>query len=128
MLIICLFLVFEIQNAVALVTGGASGLGRATVERFIRNGNRVVICDLKTSEGADLAKTLGEQALFVATDVTSEASVTNALAQTKKHFGHLNVAVNCAGTVRAFLTYNFNKKTMHSLETFEEVLKVSYDR
>lgn len=107
------------------MTGGASGLGRATVERFIRNGNRVVICDLKTSDGANVAKSLGDKALFVATDVTSEPSVNNALAQTKKHFGHLDVAVNCAGTVRAFVTYNFNKNTMHSLDTFHEVLNVS---
>ena len=57
------------QGLVGIVTGGASGLGRATVERFVREGARVVICDLPKSPGQEVADKLGENAAFVPTDV-----------------------------------------------------------
>ena len=53
-----------------LVTGGASGLGRATVERFVREGARVVLCDLPTSNGKEVADSLGENCVFAPTDVS----------------------------------------------------------
>ena len=53
-----------------LVTGGASGLGRGTVERFVREGAKVVICDLPNSAGEDLATQLGANAAFSPTDVS----------------------------------------------------------
>ena len=52
-----------------MVTGAASGLGRATAERFVQQGARVVICDLPSSAGEDVAKSLGENACFAPTDV-----------------------------------------------------------
>lgn len=56
---------------VTLVTGGASGLGRATAERFLKQGSRVVLCDLPTSKGAEVSKELGENdVLFCPTDVS----------------------------------------------------------
>lgn len=58
------------KSAVALVTGGASGLGRATVERFARAGSKVVLGDLPTSKGADVAKELGDNVIFVPVDVS----------------------------------------------------------
>lgn len=57
------------QGLVGLVTGGASGLGRATVERFVRQGSRVILCDLPSSQGGDVAKNLGENCIFIPTDV-----------------------------------------------------------
>lgn len=54
-----------------MVTGGASGLGRATVERFARAGSKVVLGDLPTSKGADVAKELGDNVVFVPVDVSS---------------------------------------------------------
>lgn len=53
-----------------LVTGGASGLGRGTVERFVKQGARVVIGDLPTSKGNDLSKELGDSTVFVPIDVS----------------------------------------------------------
>ena len=53
-----------------IVTGGASGLGKATVERFVREGSKVVLCDLPKSKGAEVAQELGEQCTFVPTDVS----------------------------------------------------------
>ena len=59
------------QKAICLVTGGASGLGRATVQRLARNGARVVIADLPSSEGENVAKELGENCCFAPADVSS---------------------------------------------------------
>lgn len=53
-----------------LVTGGASGLGRATAVRFVQQGGKAVICDLPTSEGATVAKELGSNAIFCPVDVS----------------------------------------------------------
>lgn len=113
------------QTAVTLVTGGASGLGRATVERFVATGSRVVLCDLVTSKGHELAKSLGDQVIFVPVDVTSEKDVTTALEEAKAKFGRLDVTVNCAGTAVAFKTFNFNKNLPHKLEDFARVINVN---
>src|SRR2546430_13278796 len=60
----------ELRNVNAVVTGGASGLGRATAERLVAAGGRVALLDRPASAGADVAKTLGPSALFTAADVT----------------------------------------------------------
>jgi NAD(P)-dependent dehydrogenase (short-subunit alcohol dehydrogenase family) len=114
----------QIAGKVALVTGGASGLGRGTVERFVRNGAKVVILDLPSSPGQEVASSLGEDnAIFVPTDVTSEAEVKNALEVTKDKFKNLDVAVNCAGIGVAILTYNAKKENpqarIHNLDLFQ---------
>ena len=62
-------LFFNCQGLVGLVTGGASGLGRATAERFIRQGAKAVICDLPKSPGKEVAEKLGDNCVFVPTDV-----------------------------------------------------------
>ena len=111
-----------LKNTVGLVTGGASGLGRATVERFAREGAKVTLCDLPSSEGENLAKHLGPNVLFAPMDVTSEADVTAALEATKKKFNRLDAVINCAGIAVAHKTYNFNKNTAHHLEEFAKVL------
>jgi len=115
-----------LKGMVSLVTGGASGLGRATVERFLNQGSKVVICDLPNSTGAELSKTLGESnVIFCTTDVRSEKDVTQALEECQKKFGKLDVVVNCAGIGVAFKTYNFNKKLPHRLEDFQRTLEVN---
>ena len=55
----------QLTGRVTVITGGASGLGRGTVERFVRNGAKVVIADLPTSPGADVAQSLGEENWFL---------------------------------------------------------------
>ncbi|XP_047111462.1 3-hydroxyacyl-CoA dehydrogenase type-2-like [Schistocerca piceifrons] len=114
-----------IKNLVGLVTGGASGLGKATAARLVQQGARVVICDLPTSQGTAVAEELGGNAIFAPVDVTSENDVQNALNVVKDKFGRLDVLVNCAGIGVAFRTYNFNKKLAHKLEDFTKVVTVN---
>lgn len=84
------------DDVVALVTGGASGLGRATVDELHAAGAGVVIADLASSDGASVAAELGARARFVACDVTQEADVAEAVGAAAE-LGQLRVAVNCAG-------------------------------
>lgn len=86
----------ELSGGVALVTGGAGGLGEATVRRLAEAGAKVVIADLAEDRGEKLAKELGESAVFVRTDVTDEDSVLAALDAAAK-LGPLRVAVSAHG-------------------------------
>jgi NAD(P)-dependent dehydrogenase (short-subunit alcohol dehydrogenase family) len=81
---------------VALVTGGGSGLGAATVRRLAASGVGVVICDLPSSAGKAIAEELGSRVVYVPTDVTDEAAVTAAL-DAAGSLGALRLVVTCAG-------------------------------
>ena len=73
-----------LKNLVGLVTGGASGLGKATVERFVKEGAKVTLLDLPTSEGKMVAESLGSKnCCFVPCDITKEEDVVKALEETK---------------------------------------------
>jgi NAD(P)-dependent dehydrogenase (short-subunit alcohol dehydrogenase family) len=86
----------RLLNKIAIVTGGANGIGRATVEIFLREGASVVIADRDRENGSSLAAT-SARALFVETDVSKDASVAGLIAQTVGHFGGLDILVNNAG-------------------------------
>ncbi|KAL0852176.1 hypothetical protein ABMA28_000407 [Loxostege sticticalis] len=113
------------KGLVGLVTGGASGLGRATAEQLLKQGGRVVVCDLPSSPGQETAKQLGENASFVPIDVTSEQDVKNALQTTLDKFGRLDVAVNCAGVASASRIYNFKRNQPFDLKTFQKTIEVN---
>ncbi|ESO85245.1 hypothetical protein LOTGIDRAFT_130874, partial [Lottia gigantea] len=113
------------QGLVGLVTGGASGLGKATAERFVKQGAKVVLCDLESSEGKQVASGLGDDCVFAATDVTSENDVVNALEIAKSKFGGLDTVVNCAGIGIAKTVYDFKRNKPHSLEDFKRILEVN---
>lgn len=87
----------EVSGSVAVITGGASGLGEATARMVVNGGGSVVILDLPTSGGAELTAELGERATFLATDVTSEDDVAGAFAEIEKIHSRLDVCVNAAG-------------------------------
>lgn len=87
----------DAKGKVALVTGGASGLGRATVEALVGAGAKVVIVDRAKETGEVLAKELGDAVRFVETDVTSEPAMLAAIATAKKDLGGLHIVVGCAG-------------------------------
>ena len=84
------------ENDVVLVTGGASGLGRATAAAAMAAGARVVLVDLASSSGADVAQELGKTVLFAPADVRSEDQMQTAV-DAAADLGILRVAVNCAG-------------------------------
>jgi NAD(P)-dependent dehydrogenase (short-subunit alcohol dehydrogenase family) len=113
----------DLKNVIALVTGGASGLGEATVRRLVAGGARAVIADLNEEKGNALAAELEESAVFVKTDVSSEGEVQAAVNLALEHFGGLNVLVNCAGVGMAMKT--LGKEGVHPLNVFEWVIKVN---
>jgi NAD(P)-dependent dehydrogenase (short-subunit alcohol dehydrogenase family) len=86
----------NIEGSVAIITGGASGLGRATARRLAKAGAQVVLVDLPSAPGADAVAEIGDRATFAPADVTSEADVTAALDAAAAR-GPIRVAVNCAG-------------------------------
>jgi NAD(P)-dependent dehydrogenase (short-subunit alcohol dehydrogenase family) len=90
-------MMMEISGISALVSGGASGLGRATAERLVRGGAQVVIVDLPSSAGEAVALELGDAVTFAAADVTDEQQVAAAVAQATARGRDLRVVVNCAG-------------------------------
>jgi len=113
----------KVAGTVALVTGGASGLGAATVRELIAHGGKAMILDRPQSEGAALAKELGASAAFAAADVTSEADVAAAVAQTVERFGTIHINVNCAGTGAAMKTTG--KGGPMPLEIFAKVIEIN---
>ena len=112
----------EIAGKVALVTGGASGLGRAVVEELAGAGASVVICDLPTSDGKAVAEGLGDGVRFAPTDVTSESDVAAAIAVAGE-LGGLHIAVNCAGIGTPGRV--LGRKGPHPLGQFATVITVN---
>ena len=113
----------QIADSVALVTGGASGLGEATVRLIVNGGGRAMILDRAGSAGASLALELGERAAFSEADVTDEAQVRAAVERTVERFGVLNVTVNCAGVGIAMRT--ITRDGSHPLDLFTKVVQVN---
>jgi len=112
----------ELRSVNAVVTGGASGLGRATAARIAAAGGRVAILDLPASAGADVAKSLNGAHFFPA-DVTSASEVGAALEGARERLGGLNVLVNCAGIGTAMKTVGKNGPAR--LEDFTRVINVN---
>ena len=112
----------QITDSVALVTGGASGLGLATARRIVAAGGRVVLLDLPSSAGESVADELGDSARFSPGDVTSADDVTAAL-DAAAELGTVRIAVNCAGIGPAAKT--FGKNGPFPLDTFTKVVTVN---
>ena len=111
----------KLQGSVALVTGGASGLGAATARRLAQGGAKVVIVDRDEAKGAELAKELG--AGFAKADVTDAAQIEAAIAQASA-IGPLRIAVSCAGVGWASRTLDKTGKP-HDLDLFKTVIGVN---
>lgn len=112
----------KIPDNVALVTGGASGLGLATVKELHANGARVVILDLPSSRGKEIAGEFGDRAVFSPGDVTSPDSVTAAL-DAAAGLGTLRITVNCAGIGNGIRTVS--KQGPFPLDAFTKVINVN---
>lgn len=113
----------NIQDACALVTGGASGLGAATVHKLLEQGARVVIVDRDPALGRAMAAKLGTGVEFAYADVTSPEQVTDAV-EIARGLGPLRIAVNCAGIGAAERLVN-RDGTPHDLKTFRKVVDVN---
>ena len=87
----------RLDGKVAIVTGGASGMGAATVRRFVEEGARLVVADLQVEKGEALAAECGGEAAFIATDVGVEADVQAMVALAVERFGRLDCLFNNAG-------------------------------
>ncbi|TMB19315.1 MAG: 3-hydroxyacyl-CoA dehydrogenase [Deltaproteobacteria bacterium] len=94
----------RIEGSVAIVSGGASGLGEATIRALLAAGGRAVILDRPDSAGERLAGELGTAAAFAPGDVTREADVAAAVGRASERFGAVHVAVSCAGVGAAMRT------------------------
>ncbi|EWS53120.1 MULTISPECIES: glucose 1-dehydrogenase [unclassified Methylibium] len=90
----------RVDNKVALVTGGAKGIGRASALMLAREGARVVLTDVEEAQGTAVAKEIeraGGKALFLVQDVTDESQWVDVVDRARAHFGGLNIVVNNAG-------------------------------
>src|SRR5262245_49331188 len=90
----------KLDGKVALITGGARGMGASHVRRFVAEGAKVVFGDVLADDGRTLAKELGGDCRFVPHDVTDEAAWAEIVAQTMSAFGRLDILVNNAGILR----------------------------
>ena len=113
----------ELSGRVAVVTGGASGLGEATVREIVTAGGKAVILDLNEEKGNKLVKELGDQAIFVKVDVTSEEDVHAGLERAIAEFGGVHILVNCAGIALAKKV--LGRSGVHDLASFNKVLQVN---
>lgn len=113
----------RIDGSVALVTGGASGLGEATVRQLVRRGGRVLIVDLNEDRGNALAAELGEVARFARADV-SDADQVQAAVEQATSMGTLRAAINCAGIGIARRTIG-KDGSPHDLASFQKTISVN---
>ncbi|MBH1971060.1 SDR family oxidoreductase [Moraxellaceae bacterium AER2_44_116] len=113
----------KIEHSVAVITGGASGLGLATVEKFVSLGAKVAIFDFNETLGLAVVERLGAQVMFVKVNVADEDSVQAAIDQTIAHFGAIHICINYAGIGNAGKT--LGKKGVLPLADFNKVLQVN---
>jgi meso-butanediol dehydrogenase / (S,S)-butanediol dehydrogenase / diacetyl reductase len=103
----------ELAGTVAIVTGGAAGIGRAAAMRFAEAGASVVIADVDEAEGLSLAEDLGEKAMFVRTDVSSAHDAEQMAARTVQRFGRIDILCNNAA---ATVLCNERDRPVHELD------------
>ncbi|MDQ0341083.1 NAD(P)-dependent dehydrogenase (short-subunit alcohol dehydrogenase family) [Caldalkalibacillus uzonensis] len=113
----------ELKKCVAIITGGASGLGEATVRRIVANGGKAVILDVSEEKGVRLAEELGEHVVFLQADVTREEEVKAAINIAIETFRNIHVLINCAGIGVAEKVLGKNQP--HDLSTFAKVIQVN---
>ncbi len=114
----------DIKNKTVLVTGGASGLGQATVEAVIAGGGNAVILDINEINANKLIDELGEDKVsFISTNIMEEDPVVNAINEIQEKFGALHVAVNCAGT--GYPGRILGREAPHPLDAFKLIINLN---
>ena len=87
----------KVEDINAVITGGASGLGKATAEIIIKNSGKVTIFDTQEEKGTQFVKEMNGECDYLFTDVTDENSIIKNLDIVKNKLGDINLVVNCAG-------------------------------
>ena len=113
----------EIAGKVAIVSGGASGLGEGAARRLVRHGAKVVLFDLNETKGSELTQELGVDSAFFKTDITSPEEVQAAVDFVIEKFGKIDIIINCAGIASAMKICS--KKGPHDYDYFKKVLDVN---
>ena len=113
----------EFETSVAIITGGASGLGEATVREFHLKGCKVCIFDRDTNKGTALAEELGGKAAFFPVDVSDPINTKEAIREVVKKFTKITINVNCAGVALAEKT--LGKEGIHDLDNFRKVIGIN---
>lgn len=114
----------KIKDKVAIITGGASGLGEACLLNLVENGAKVAIFDIQKEKGEALIRELGaDKVIYVNVDVTNEQSTADGIQKTMKAFGRIHMVINCAGTVAP--TKVLSKNGPHSLAVFNRVIQIN---
>ncbi|MGX5219302.1 3-hydroxyacyl-CoA dehydrogenase [Pseudomonas segetis] len=113
----------QVEQRVFLITGGSSGLGLATARKLVDAGAKVVLADINAEAGQQRATELGDNALFVAVNITQEDAARMAIDRAVEHFGGLHGLVNCAGIAPAEKLLGRNG--VHGLESFRKVIDIN---
>lgn len=113
----------KIQGKVCVVTGGASGLGAATAQYLVAQGAKVILVDMNQELGQQLQQQLGENAEFIAVDVTDENQVQRLFNHIEQKYGQLNGLVNCAGIAPSAKV--LGRDGLHDLVMFQKVLNIN---
>lgn len=114
---------FQLENKVVIVTGGASGIGLATVKAFLQKGSRVVISDYNEEAGQKAAERLSDQGevVFIKTDVSDEEQVKHLIDETVERFGSVDVVFNNAGVGARGFTHELSE------EDYRRVVDINLD-
>ncbi|MCJ7773972.1 MAG: 3-hydroxyacyl-CoA dehydrogenase [Desulfobacterales bacterium] len=113
----------KISGKTAVVTGGASGLGAATASRLHRLGANVIIADMNSEKGNNLAKSLGSNAIFAQMDVTKTQEVRAGMDLAMEKYKRIDILVNCAGT--GFAMRTVGKDGPHDLDVFKTIININ---
>ena len=114
----------DLNGKVALVTGGASGLGQATVENFVAAGAKVVILDINEDNANKIIENLGaDKVSFISTNIMEEDPVVTAINKIKDEHSALHIAVNCAGT--GYPGRILGKEAPHPLDAFQVIINLN---
>lgn len=114
----------QLENKVAVITGGASGLGEATVRRFVAQGVKCAIFDLNDERGNAIASELGDNVAYFNVDVTKEDSVEAAIAGTLEKFEAIHINCNYAGIGHAEKTVG-KEHQPHDLDSYKRVIDIN---
>lgn len=111
------------KNTHAVISGGASGLGLGVVERIIAQGGKAAILDINEQQGQAVAEKHPQNIIFIKTDISNEQDVDSAVDQAVTEFGHINLAVGCAGILGAGRI--ISKKGPMPVEHFQKVVDIN---